>query len=309
MDPLAHTLTGVTLANAGLKQKIGKGCVLALIVASNLVDVDIFGHFFLDQPNWMYRRMWTHSLVMAPLLVLLSAYVFSRLFRQAKFRWWLLAFSLGVAFHIFMDLINSYGVVLFFPLSMERFELAWVFIIDLYIWGILLLTLFGPRIVARVGLNFSTVSIARVGVASLLIYLSVCGLLHQRSLTILQQHAEKSGLNYSFSYVFPEPFGPWRFRGVLRTGDEYHVYLVTPLSSALKFSRTYLTDESDPEIAKLVDSETGETYKWFFKAPVWEKTAAGAALVSDIRFKTLLVERDAPFTYRVEEGAKVGLRP
>ncbi len=133
MDPLAHTLTGVVLAKSGIERKVGAGSVLALVLASNVVDIDVFGAFFIDEPTWTFRRMWTHSLLTAPVLVLLASYLFSRFYKNARWHIWAGVFLLGASFHVFMDLINSYGVVLFFPLSSQRFELAWVFIIDLYI--------------------------------------------------------------------------------------------------------------------------------------------------------------------------------
>ncbi|MDZ4786769.1 MAG: metal-dependent hydrolase [bacterium] len=309
MDPLAHTLTGITLANAGLKQRVGPGCMLALILASNIVDVDIFGTFFLDLPSWTFRRMWTHSFIMAPALAIFAAVIFRRLYPNASFFTWLWIFLLGAGAHIFMDLINSYGVVLFFPFSMQRFELAWVFIIDLYIWGILLLALLSPYLFKKLGREISMRTSAQIGICLLIIYISLCGILRQRSMHLLEQHGLNNSAEYSFHYVFPEPFSPWHFRGVLRDADEYHVHLIKPLSGLVTYVKTYKTDEHDPEVAKLIDSANGKRYQWFFKAPVWEKQSSEMAIVSDLRFKSLLLNREAPFTYLVTDDSKLGLRP
>ena len=299
MDPLAHTLTGITLANSGIRQRIGAGTVLALILASNIVDVDIFGSLLLSEPSWRYRRMWTHSIFTAPVLIIGGTLVFRLLFRQASIWQWLSVFSIGVLMHVFMDLINSYGVVLFFPVSRERIELAWVFIIDIYIWGILLCSLLLPRAAKLFRCSISIEQVSKAALVLLLFYIAGCGALRALSLSILHQHGAAQLSNYSFSYVFPEPFGPWRFHGVLREGDIYSSYLITPLSGTVEKKRSYKTDEQDPEIAHLVDSKSGKHYKWFFKAPVWQKVNKNEAIVSDIRFKSLLIGRSAPFVYRL----------
>jgi inner membrane protein len=302
MDPLAHTLTGIALAKSGVEKRIGKGSVLALILASNMVDVDVVGAFLFDEPTWTYRRMWTHSLFMAPLFASLGAFLFSLYFRQASFFKWLLVFLLGVSFHVFMDLINSYGVVLLFPFSKERFELAWVFIIDLFIWSALLLSLVLPKIKKTI----DPIKSARLGVLVLLLYLSLSGGLRELSSKRLENYAREQGYSYTFNYVFPEPFGPLHFRGVLRDKDTYRVYLIEPVSGEVVLHNEYTTDVSDPEVIHLVGSKAGKKYTWFFKAPVWKKLQDGNAIVSDLRFKSILLDREAPFTYLVGEDVPLG---
>ena len=287
------------LANTGLRERVGNGCLLALVLGSNLVDVDIIGLLLWDKPSWLYRRMWTHSLLTAPLLVLLAALLFRFCYRQTTFLTWVKIFLLGVGVHIFMDLINSYGVVLLFPLSYERFELAWVFIIDIYIWTILAVALLSPLLLRLLRLNVSRQCAARIGLALLIGYIGLCASLRLYSSSLLHSFAKRSAQVASFSYVFPEPFGPWRFHGVLRIGDEYRSYLIEPLRQTVEFRRSYRTDERDRTIAHLIDSKSGKEYQWFFKAPLWEKQGRNSAVVSDIRFKSLLLKRNTPFYYRI----------
>ncbi len=307
MDPLAHTLAGVTLAQAGIKERIGKGCILALVLASNIVDVDIFGTLFFSQPTWAYRRMWTHSVFLAPCLAVVAAFVFSRIYQQVRFFSWLFVFLLGVGLHVLMDLLNSYGVVLFFPFSRQRFELSWVFIIDLYLWGILLVALLLPWLLRRFGKHISIRAAARIGLFGLFAYMALCGALQLRSRAILAEKAK--GREVAFQYVFPEPFGPWRFRGVLREQETYQVFLIEPLRNSIVFRKAYSTDERKPGVVKLTQLETGKKYQWFFKAPLWERRDAHSAVVSDLRFKSLLLERKNAFTYLVAEDVALGAKP
>lgn len=307
MDPLAHTLAGVSLAHAGIRDRIGKGSVLALVLASNVVDVDIFGRLFLSEPSWAYRRMWTHSVFLAPFLGLLAAYVFSRIYKQARFSSWGFVFLLGVGLHILMDLLNSYGVVLFFPFTRARFELSWVFIIDLYLWAILLSGLSAPWILRKFGYTVRRQTAARWGLIGLFSYMAFCGGLQSYAGSLLEQEAKTK--DSRFQYVFPEPFGPWRFRGVIRERDTYYVYLIKPLMGSVEYRKQYQTDESNPELASLTQSENGKKYQWFFKAPIWKSVDQQQAIVSDLRFKSLLLERENAFTYLVSEDAALGATP
>jgi len=275
-----------------------------------MVDIDLAWALFSDKPTWTFRRMWTHSLFMAPLVAVIGALLFSRLYRQSRFKTWLWVFLLGVSFHVAMDLINSYGVVLLFPFSKERFELAWVFIVDPYIWGILLSTLLLPRLLRLFNTRVAGETSARAGLTLLLGYILFCGAMETRSSSLLNTYAQAQAQvrEFTFQYVFPEPFGPWNFRGVLRSGDEYSVFLVQPMLGKVSLQKTYFTDESDADITKLVQSDSGETYRWFFKAPLWKKIDAETALVSDLRFKSLLLEREGVFGYRVGESLPVGTK-
>ena len=44
----------------------------------------------------------------------------------------------GLASHLLLDWLTNYGTELFWPLSTARLALNWVFIVDVYVWVILL---------------------------------------------------------------------------------------------------------------------------------------------------------------------------
>jgi len=131
MDNLTHTLLGVGLANAGLKNRFGKGTLLFMAVASNLPDLDVFWAKFMGGPSFLHRRMLTHSVLGIPLLALAAAFLFHLKYKHISVRHFFGMGLLAIGVHVFYDLANSYGVVLLYPFSKMRFELAWVFIIDL----------------------------------------------------------------------------------------------------------------------------------------------------------------------------------
>jgi len=126
MDNLTHTLLGVTMANAGLKQRFGRGTVVVMALASNLPDVDLLWSLLGGGDGMMGRRMFTHSIAGIPVLAVAAASIFRLRYKNISWRALFGLSLLAMAVHVFFDLVNSYGVVALYPFSLARFELAWV---------------------------------------------------------------------------------------------------------------------------------------------------------------------------------------
>ena len=149
MDNLTHSLAGWTLGQAGLKTKSRKG-LAALILAANMPDIDVF---FGNAP-WdplAIHRGFTHGLVggvlamppiLAGLLWLLDRWQLSRavVFKSGlpmRFGWLVLLCYLGALTHPLLDLLTTYSVQLFSPLSNTWYHDDGLFIIDVWIWLLL----------------------------------------------------------------------------------------------------------------------------------------------------------------------------
>lgn len=300
MDNLAHTLIGVTMANAGLKQRFGRGTTLALAVASNIPDIDVFGAFFHPGPNFAYRRMLTHSLIALPLLTAAFAAVYRLAFPTLSFRrsWGL--WAAGALVHVFFDLVNSFGVVLLYPLSRRRFELSSVFIVDLAIWAILL----APLALSRFRRPWSDLRrLSRGSAVALTVYMAACLGLRWHATVALRQYEIYVGLVPTLSYVFPEPFGPLNFRGVVRQDDIYRVYRINAVTRRITKFDELRTQDHLPAARRILDTDMGRTMAWFAKAPVIRRVPspdAGPELweIFDLRFgSTILRAVDPPFRY------------
>jgi inner membrane protein len=150
MDPLAHTLVGATLGQAGLKRRTRYG-MATLLVGANLPDVDILSS--LTDTTLAFRRGWTHGvLAMAVLPLVLTGLVVLwgrwRAGRRAPDappgdspliprQVWLLA-TLALLTHPFLDWLNVYGVRLLMPFSGRWFYGDSLFILDPVLWVVLL---------------------------------------------------------------------------------------------------------------------------------------------------------------------------
>ena len=309
MDNLTHTLIGAGLANAGLKQKLGRGTTWALVISSNLPDLDVFWGFFDHAPSFFYRRMFTHGIIGVPLLSVIGAAIHRRIFPNLDFRTCLRLYLLGTIVHVLFDLANSFGVVVLYPFSRHRFEFSWLFIIDLALWFFLM----APLVFSLARSRWTSIrDLSRVALQCVAIYVFACGFLHHRSLSTLRQVATDNGMKPSLVYAFPEALGPQRFRGVIRDGDVYHVYRVDSVRGRADEVSRYQTHDGDPDVNRILETKEGRVIAWFAKAAVWTPMSDPSDAtrrwgVADLRFGSTVLHIGNPFVYGFEvtnDGAR-----
>ena len=149
MDPIAHTLFGATMAEAGLKRKTALATA-TLIIGANIPDVDAIAMFVSSDFSLLVRRGWTHgilALVFWPFFLTALMLGVDRLIevwmkrrdhpRQgAQMRPVMLLgiACLAVWSHPLLDLLNTYGIRLLMPFSGTWFYGDTLFIIDPWFW-------------------------------------------------------------------------------------------------------------------------------------------------------------------------------
>jgi len=130
MDPLAHTLFGATMAEAGLKRKTAMATA-TLIIGANIPDVDGLAMLVSSDYALLMRRGWTHgilALIIWPFLLtgfmlVIDRLIDKRMRSRNKIRrgppmrpLMLLGIAfLGVLSHPLLDWLNTYGVRLLAP--------------------------------------------------------------------------------------------------------------------------------------------------------------------------------------------------
>ncbi len=298
MDPIAHTLTGYRLGEVGPPSRVGERVVL-LVLASLMPDVDFIVARFVGPLGFLIRRSYTHSLLGIVVSSLIAAALLGLFMKQRRYLnilGWLLV---GATVHVFMDLWNSYGVVVLHPFCMRRFEYGTVFIIDLYVYGILvapwLLRRWIPRRAAAVA-----------SLALLLGYAWLCGYARMGSSALLAS-VTKGRAEVQKTAVFPEPFGPQNFRGTVLAGDKIELYALKPFTSGVVKLKEIHTDAANPLARKVAASAEAEGLMWFFAMPVWEVGQGGVVDVYDMRFVSPKLEfRQTPFKFRfVVDGDEI----
>ena len=145
MDPLAHTLFGATLAEAGLKRR-SRYATATLLIGANLPDIDAVANFWGADVALHARRGVTHgpiAMVALPLLLAAAVWLWHRWrgstaaaldappFRPRA----IVALSfLGVLSHPALDWLNTYGVRLLMPFDERWFYGDTLFIVDPWFW-------------------------------------------------------------------------------------------------------------------------------------------------------------------------------
>jgi len=143
LDNLTHTLFGLTLARTRLG-RAGRGATVALVIASNVPDIDIVTTAAGAVKYLEWHRGPTHGPLGAVGLAVFTAALVTaatRIFDRRKFaptpagRFGPLAMVslIGIVCHVLMDVPTSYGVRLLSPFDWHWFTTDWMPIVDVYL--------------------------------------------------------------------------------------------------------------------------------------------------------------------------------
>jgi inner membrane protein len=149
MDPLAHTLFGATMAEAGLKRKTALATA-TLLIGANIPDIDALAMLISSDTALWFRRGWTHGILaliiwpflLAGIMLAIDRLLERRAARKNRTRQgppMRAGVLLGIAFigvwsHPFLDWLNTYGVRFLMPFNGTWFYGDTLFIIDPWFW-------------------------------------------------------------------------------------------------------------------------------------------------------------------------------
>ncbi|HKJ83816.1 MAG TPA: metal-dependent hydrolase [Mariprofundaceae bacterium] len=308
MDPLTHALSGYAIARAVPKQAIPKRQVALIVLLAMAPDLDYVLSLVSDTVYLHYHRGVTHSLLMLPLWTwLIYSLMPARRDKQPLMPWLIAA---ALAMHILLDLITSFGTMIFAPLSDYRYSFDLVYIIDLLFTGILglplLIALFWRRL-AR--------PLAILGLAGMSGYLLLTITTHEKALSIARQQQP----NAQEVYSLPQPFSPFRWHLIARYPDNYRQAIVNLWpgfnGSSLLFPKGFvqrytaavrpasrLTWQQMPRMhtyAGLEELPGVHFYRWFARFPVVLKRHGERPEFGDLRFGAGLYP-DSPFRLLVD---------
>ena len=119
--------------------------ILACAVGSVFPDIDVFAGPLLRNPLALmeWHRNITHSLVLLPVWAAILAAVSLPLARRLHnesppFAKLFVIYAVGLATHVFLDLLTSFGIMVWSPLQYSRPAWDWLFILDLTLTAIAL---------------------------------------------------------------------------------------------------------------------------------------------------------------------------
>lgn len=300
MDNLTHSLTGVLLARTGLARGVPFGTALA-VGAANFADIDIIA----GAKSWIcylhYHRGFTHSLAWLPLAAaapLLPWWLLARRRGPVSRAVWLRAYlvSLAAAFtHPLLDLLNVYGIRLWTPFTERWYHLDLLFIVDVWVWAILLICALGPMLARLV---YSEIGfrgqpgrgMAWLGLGGFAAVIGLRALLHEQAIQQLNSRVY-GGEPPRRVMATPSPGNPWKWTGVVETRSTWRL---APVEAGRPFDPEAGAVFYKPDIERFLPAiratETGRVFLHFSQAQCWSATPAadpeGAVLVrvADLRF-------------------------
>ena len=190
MDPVTQGALGAALPQATTnKTRVGIAGVLGF-VSGMAADLDVLIRSETDPLMFLeYHRQFTHALIFIPVGGLLCALAFHWIVGRRwglTFRRTLLFCTLGYATHALLDTCTTYGTMLFWPFSDQRFSWSVVSVIDpLFTVPLLVLVVLAGRR-RKPGL-------ARIGLAWAGLYLALGALQHQEALAMGAEIAASRG--------------------------------------------------------------------------------------------------------------------
>jgi inner membrane protein len=292
VDNVCHTLVGAACARAGLTRPTRLAAATSMI-AANLPDLDVLV-FATDVPSVAFRRGWTHGVLAQALLPPLLAGLMLAIGRRharapsvsappVSFGPLLLLSYVGVLSHVFLDLLNNYGVRLLMPFSGRWFYGDSLFIIDPWLW-----ILFG----AAAALGRRRVDLARLVliVASLYIVAMIGSAGAARGI-VLDAWQRAHGSSPRAFMVGPVPANPLRKAVIVDAGDHYRTGTFAWPSRRVTFENAVVAKNDDRPVLSVArrDQRIAGILVWA-RFPFWEITDGPdgtRVTVRDMRFSAL----------------------
>lgn len=295
MDSLTHTLAGTLVARAGFSQRMGKMATVTLTASAVAPDLDYLLRLGGPQFYLAEHRGFTHSFVgiaiMAPLLGLL----FSRFDPKRRYWAWTSLSALGIGLHILLDLFTSFGTMVFYPFSKERYAWDLLFIIDPYLSGTIIL-----GIALSYLLKARSTLPARLGLLLLSSYAALAAFNHTQALIRVKAEAKARGLQVLQAAALPLPFSPFRWSGILETPKAIYQGSFSTLERApLQFVAHPKVNLNGP-LKAAEDEAIVKFFRWFARFPIVEVKESNPGLIVeyfDLRFVAIPGRR--PFLVQV----------
>lgn len=293
MDNITHSLVGALVGQAGLKRRTGLA-MPALVIGANLPDVDAACFFWLEGAEHLgFRRGITHgpfAWALLPLLLALGLWAFDRWQEKRGTRpegrapvdfGWLYWLSLiGCLTHPALDWLNVYGIRLFEPFSSRWFYGDTLFILDVWLWALLGVSLWRSRRTEKRGGAGRGELAAQVGLGLMLLYVAFNGLVSDYA---AYHRAKLYDPEPEIAIASPVPLLFWERERIIRSGGRWY----STAWEGEPFTNGYFAPAATvcriPGDAAKASDEARAFLSWS-RAPFAEKAQDGSVILRDARF-------------------------
>jgi inner membrane protein len=281
LDNLTHSLVGLTAAKTGL-ERLSPGATLLCVLAANAPDSDVAIILFGDRWDVLqHHRGITHSFIGTASLALLLPLIFYGVDRlwalirhhspKTNFRGLLIASFVASATHPLLDWTNNYGIRLLLPWNARWFYGDLVFIVDPFLWIVLIA---GLLLIWRVRDKRKS-QVAFASFAVVIAYWGALGFAHARAVERGREEAQRivatSGETISRLAAMPTLAHPLRWDCVFETDKATYRFAValngqTPDDRVLRFEKP--TGPVAAALAEVSGQKPARVFLGFARFPV-----------------------------------------
>src|SRR4030043_1366449 len=251
MDPITHSLAGLTISPLGFRRK---SAMWVLLLSSIAPDFDYITRLWGIDMFLRYHRGITHGILALAVVPLVIGLIFGL---RKGFLYYFFIALLGYGAHLLMDLTNQYGTRILSPLDWQQYSLDLKFIIDPYITIGLLLSV--------VLCWFNKKRSFAIALTTLILLIAYTGgryYLQGQSKYFLK---EKIEANTYTLYPLPNDFLRWWF--VVGSGNEITVGFADLFTQRVCIQETYRMAYSAPYIEQSKESRVVKNFLYFAKYP------------------------------------------
>jgi inner membrane protein len=319
VDSLTHTLTGAVIAKAIDDEKVGNWGMVAGLATGFFPDSDFILGLFNHQFYLEYHRDFTHSLLLIPFYALFFSWLFVKLSKRRYFWSFYKICLLVLVSHVILDLLTSYGTMIFSPFFEHRFSWDLIFIIDLIFSGII----FFPLIVS-IFWKRKAKWISRGSIIGLIIYVLFCWVQHDRAIELTKAFVQTLKEDIIQVASMPQPLSPFRWANYIETKDKVYQGFVDLLKKELpeptskssffeKLNNLYFPPGTihyqswqklidSPWVERALATERVKFYYWFARFPVVKSLNSidGRHRVEFMDVRFLVPGIRTPFVYYIE---------
>lgn len=248
MDPVTHAVIGVAIAKmSGNGMDISNPMSLGIIAGAVFPDIDIIMQKWGDYAYLKNHRGVTHSVPGIAISALVISTVLKIIFPQWNMFEMFLWSALGSLSHVLIDLFNSYGAKLLWPIIKKKFSLSLLLTFDPFVLGIL------------GGYILSSGVLQNIFLASMPIYLVVRAFMRLGSAKGL---VKIFGSDFKSISILPSMTGLFRWHFILEN-DEYNIVgEKNMLRKSVRIIKK-LDKLQDEVLDKVVVSQIGEFFSEF----------------------------------------------
>jgi len=217
VDSITHALTGAVIARAIDDEKIGNWGTIAGLAIGFFPDTDFVLGLFNRQFYLEYHRDFTHSLLLIPFYALFFSWLFVKISKRPSFWTFYKICFLVLVSHVILDLLTSYGTMIFSPFFEHRFSWDLIFIVDLIFSGIIFLPLLLSFLWER-----KSQWICRGSLVGLTLYILFCWTQHNQAIKVTNAFAQNLKEEIIQVAFMPQPLSPFRWANYVETKDRVY---------------------------------------------------------------------------------------